>query len=113
MNPELRIGIGKRAGLAAGLIGMMCVLAEFCFLFPDLLVTKDALPVYKAHLALFRGILQASIFAALALGTLGVALSRPNRRGLLGCFQVLHFCILHNTPFFHSPGCSSYPNLLQ
>ena len=84
MKESIRVAVGKRAGLAAGLIGMMCVLAEFCFLFPDLLVTKDALPVYKAHLSLFRGILQASIFAALALGALGVVLSPPSRRGLLG-----------------------------
>jgi len=34
---------------------VLCVLAEFCFLFPDLLVTKDALPFYKANLGLFRG----------------------------------------------------------
>jgi sterol desaturase/sphingolipid hydroxylase (fatty acid hydroxylase superfamily) len=84
LTAELRLAVGKRAGLTAGVLGMLCVLAEFCFLLPDLLVTKDALPMYLAHLGLFRGILQASIVATLALGTLGVALSRPNRRGLLG-----------------------------
>ncbi len=84
LTPELRIAIGKRAGLTSGLLGMLCVLAELCFLLPDLLVTRDALPIYKAHIGLFRGILQASIFATFALGALGVALSRPNRRGLLG-----------------------------
>ena len=84
LTPELRIGIGKRAGLASGLLGMLCVLAELCFLLPDLLVTRDALPIYKANIGLFRGMLQTSIFATFALGALGVALSRPNRRGLLG-----------------------------
>jgi sterol desaturase/sphingolipid hydroxylase (fatty acid hydroxylase superfamily) len=84
LTSELRIGIGKRAGLAAGLLGMLCVLAELCFLLPDLLVTKDALPIYKAHIGLFRAVLQATIFATFAFGALGVALSRPNRRGLLG-----------------------------
>ena len=74
LSPELRIGIGKRAGLTAGLLGMLCVPAELCFLLPDLLVTRDALPLYKAHIGVFRGILQASIFATFALGTLGVAL---------------------------------------
>ncbi|HEX7043784.1 MAG TPA: sterol desaturase family protein [Burkholderiales bacterium] len=84
LNQALRLAVGKRAGLAAGLLGMLCVLAEFCFLFPDVLVTKEALPVYKEHLGLFRGLLQATIAATLALGTLGVLLSRPNRRALLG-----------------------------
>jgi sterol desaturase/sphingolipid hydroxylase (fatty acid hydroxylase superfamily) len=82
--PELKLAIGKRAGLTSGVLGMLCVLAELCFLLPDLLVSRDALPVYLAHIGLFRGILGASIFATLALGALGVALSRPNRRGLLG-----------------------------
>jgi sterol desaturase/sphingolipid hydroxylase (fatty acid hydroxylase superfamily) len=84
LSADLRSGIGKRAGLTAGVLGMLCVLGEFCFLFPDLLVTKDALPMYLAHIGLFRGILQMSIVTTLVLGTLGVALSRPNRRGLLG-----------------------------
>ncbi|HEU0202815.1 MAG TPA: sterol desaturase family protein [Burkholderiaceae bacterium] len=84
LTPELRLAIGKRAGLTSGLLGMLCVLAELCFLLPDLLVTPDALPIYKAHIGLFRGILQASIVATLVLGALSIALARPNRRGLLG-----------------------------
>lgn len=84
LSAELRSGIGKRAGLTAGVLGMLCVLGELCFIFPDLLVTKDALPIYLDHIGLFRGILQTSIVTTLVLGALGVALSRPNRRGLLG-----------------------------
>jgi sterol desaturase/sphingolipid hydroxylase (fatty acid hydroxylase superfamily) len=84
LSPELRAGIGKRAGLTSGLIGVLCVLGEFCFLFPDLLVTKDALPKYIEHIGLLRGILQASIFTAIAVGALGVAFLRPNHRALLG-----------------------------
>jgi sterol desaturase/sphingolipid hydroxylase (fatty acid hydroxylase superfamily) len=81
---KTRIAIGKRAGLTSGLLGMLCVLGELCFLFPDLLVTKDALPVYKANIGLLRGVLEASILITFILGAVGVALSRPNRRGLLG-----------------------------
>lgn len=84
MNPQLRAAIGRRAGLTSGLIGILCVLAELCFLLPDLLVTKDALPFYAAHLGLLRGILQISIVATIALGALSVVLSQPMRRGLLG-----------------------------
>ena len=84
MSEKLRIVIGKRAGLSSGLLGTLCVIGEFCFLFPDLLVTKDALPVYIEHIGVFRGILHATIIAAIVTGLIGVALSRPNRRGLLG-----------------------------
>jgi sterol desaturase/sphingolipid hydroxylase (fatty acid hydroxylase superfamily) len=84
LSPQLRGAIGKRAGITAGVLGMLCVLAELCFLLPDLLVTKDALPVYLAHIGLFRAILQASIFASFALGAASVVLARPDRRGLLG-----------------------------
>lgn len=84
LSPEVRVRIGKRAGLSSGLIGMLCVLGELCFLIPELLVTKDARPMYVAYSGLFRGLLQTSIFAAIASGALGVAFSRPNRRALLG-----------------------------
>lgn len=84
MTHKTRIAIGKRAGLTSGLLGMLCVLAELCFLFPDLLVTKDALPVYKANIGLLRGVLEASILVTFVLGAVGVGLSRPNRRGLMG-----------------------------
>jgi len=84
LSEAARSGVGKRAGLTSGLLGLLCVLGEFCFLFPDLLVTRDALPVYAAHIGLMRGILQASIFSAIATGALGVAFLRPNRRALLG-----------------------------
>jgi sterol desaturase/sphingolipid hydroxylase (fatty acid hydroxylase superfamily) len=84
LSAALRTGIGKRAGLTSGVLGMLCVLAELCFLLPDLLVTKDALPIYVAHIELFRGVLQTSIVATLGLGALGMLLSHPNRRGLLG-----------------------------
>jgi len=84
LSPALRSAVGKRAGVASGLFGMLCVLGELCFLLPDLLVTKDALPMYKEHIGMFRAILQASIFSTFALGALGVMLLRPNRHGLLG-----------------------------
>jgi len=68
LSPELRAGIGKRAGLTSGLLGMLCVLGELCFLLPDLLVNTAALPVYVAHVGLFRTILWTCIVATLALG---------------------------------------------
>jgi len=84
MKATTRAAIARRAGLVSGFLGMLCVLGELCFLLPDLLVTRDALPMYAANIGIFRGLLQASILSTLALGALGVALERPNRRALLG-----------------------------
>ena len=87
LKPALRASIGKRAGVASGLLGVLCVLAEFCFLLPDLLVTKDALPVYAANIRVFRGILEAAIFATLA--ALPVEIRRRSRT--LRAPRVRHF----------------------
>jgi sterol desaturase/sphingolipid hydroxylase (fatty acid hydroxylase superfamily) len=89
MNPlrlsaARRINLGKRAGVASGLLGVLCVLAELCFLLPDLLVTRDALPMYKANLGLFRGLLQVTIVAAFALGAYSAIRLRSKAHGLLG-----------------------------
>ncbi|GAA4029178.1 sterol desaturase family protein [Actimicrobium antarcticum] len=84
LTASLRIAIGKRAALTSVLLGALCIVAELCFLLPDLLVTKDALPLYKAHIALCRGILHASIFATFALGALGTMLAPMSRHGLFG-----------------------------
>jgi sterol desaturase/sphingolipid hydroxylase (fatty acid hydroxylase superfamily) len=84
MNRHLRVDLGKRAGVTSGLLGVLCVLAEFCFLFPDLLVTREALPFYKTHLGIFRGILWTSIAATFVLGALSLVLLRSKAHGLLG-----------------------------
>lgn len=84
MKRATLVDIGKRAGVASGLLGALCVLGELCFLLPDLLVTRDALPFYKAHIGVFRGILQGSILTTFALGALSVALLRTKTHGLLG-----------------------------
>jgi len=84
LTPAFRANLGKRAGVASGLLGVLCVLAEFCFLVPDLLVTKDALPVYAANIGVFRAMLQGAILATFALGALSVLLLRSKVYGLLG-----------------------------
>jgi sterol desaturase/sphingolipid hydroxylase (fatty acid hydroxylase superfamily) len=84
LSRALRIQLGKRAAVASGVLGVLAVLAELCFLLPELLVTRDALPFYKAHLGLFRGILQAAIIATFVLGAAGVLLLRSKLHGLLG-----------------------------
>jgi hypothetical protein len=41
-DTALKTRIGKRAGVASGLLGMLCIFGELCFLLPDLLVKADA-----------------------------------------------------------------------
>lgn len=84
LSPAARTDLGKRAGVTSGLLGVLCVLGELCFLLPDLLVTADALPFYKANLGLFRGILQAAIFATFVLGAASIVLLRSKAHGVLG-----------------------------
>jgi sterol desaturase/sphingolipid hydroxylase (fatty acid hydroxylase superfamily) len=86
-RPAFRIrsvDLGKRAGVTAGIAGALCVLGEFCFLFPHYLVTPDAMDFYVGHIALMRGILQAVIVATFALGTISVLLIRSKVYGLTG-----------------------------
>jgi sterol desaturase/sphingolipid hydroxylase (fatty acid hydroxylase superfamily) len=83
VNRHRRVDLGKRAGVTAGLLGVLCVIAEFCFLFPDLLVTRDALPFYRANLNVFRGILWTAIAATFVLGAFSLVLLRSKLHGLL------------------------------
>jgi sterol desaturase/sphingolipid hydroxylase (fatty acid hydroxylase superfamily) len=70
--------------VTSGALGVLCVAAEFCFLFPDLLVTRDALPFYKAHLDTLRAVMWASIAVTILLGALSAALLRSKLHGILG-----------------------------
>ena len=64
----------------SGVLGALCVLGELCFLFPGLLVSPDAMPFYREHMPLMRGILLATILTTFILGALRI-LDRRRRRG--------------------------------
>jgi sterol desaturase/sphingolipid hydroxylase (fatty acid hydroxylase superfamily) len=81
---SLRNRIGTELGVTAGLLGVVCVLAELCFLFPDLLVSSEARPMYVAHLDTFRLILKATIVIAFVCGALSVVLSERRKFGAMG-----------------------------
>jgi len=84
LTPARRALLGRRAAVSSGVLGVLCVLAELCFLLPDLLVTRDALPVYRANLDLFRGVLLVSLIATFVLGMASLFLLRSKLHGLLG-----------------------------
>jgi sterol desaturase/sphingolipid hydroxylase (fatty acid hydroxylase superfamily) len=84
VSPALRTSLGKRAGVASGLIGALSVLGTLCFLLPDFLVTRDAMPFYTANLGVFRAILWTAIGATLALAVAGLLLMRSKAHGMLG-----------------------------
>jgi sterol desaturase/sphingolipid hydroxylase (fatty acid hydroxylase superfamily) len=76
--------VGKRAGVIAGILGALCVLGEFCFLFPDLLVSHDAMPFYREHITIMRAILQGTILTTFVLGAMSVMLIRSKIYGAIG-----------------------------
>jgi sterol desaturase/sphingolipid hydroxylase (fatty acid hydroxylase superfamily) len=78
------VDIGKRAGVTSGVLGALCVLGELCFLFPHLLVSHDAMPMYRDNLSLFRAILGGTILTTFALGATSVVLIRSKVYGLAG-----------------------------
>jgi len=80
--PARRIDIGKRAGVTAGLLGVLCILAELCFMFPHILVSNDARPHYLEHIALLRSVLQIAIIATFVLGAVSVLLIKSKTYGL-------------------------------
>lgn len=84
ISRSTRIDLAKRAGVTSGLLGALAVLAELCFLFPDHLVFRDALPFYAAHIGLFRALLAAVIVAALVLGAVSVLILRSRTYGAIG-----------------------------
>lgn len=84
MSPALRANLGKRAGVASGLLGALCVLGTLCFLLPDFLVTRDAMPFYAANLGIFRAILWSAIGATFVLAATGLLLLRSKAHGMLG-----------------------------
>jgi sterol desaturase/sphingolipid hydroxylase (fatty acid hydroxylase superfamily) len=78
------INLGKRAAVASVALGGLCVLGQLCFLFPDVLVTKDARPFYVEHKGIFRAILFAAILATFALAALSIVVLRSRSHGLVG-----------------------------
>jgi sterol desaturase/sphingolipid hydroxylase (fatty acid hydroxylase superfamily) len=88
MEPDrketLKSRIGLDLGVTAGLLGVICVLAELCFLFPDMLVSKDARPMYVEHLEMLRHILKATIVIAFVCGALSVVLTERRKFGAMG-----------------------------
>ena len=78
------IDFGKRAGVTAGFLGALAVLAELCFLFPDVLVSRDLRPVYLEHITALRTLLQVVIVGAFLLGAASVVILRSKAHGLLG-----------------------------
>ena len=84
LSAAARIDLGKRAGVIAGLLGVLCVLAEFCFLFPDWLVVPEALPFYRANLTVLRTTLLVLIVLTFLCGVMSVLLLRSKAHGVIG-----------------------------
>jgi hypothetical protein len=84
MPPARRVDLGKRAGVVAGVLGVLCVLAEPCFMFPHILVSNDMRPMYAEHIDVFRRILQVSIVVTFLLGAISISFIRSKTFGAMG-----------------------------
>ncbi|NRD51658.1 sterol desaturase family protein [Corallococcus exiguus] len=110
LAPARRIDLGKRAGVTGGLLGVLCVVAEFCFLFPHVLVSNDGRAFYVEHLEVFRGILQVSIIATFLLGTFSVMTLRSKAHGGIAMVLALVALLLGGSeaePLTHTPRAMS------
>lgn len=74
----------RGAGVASGVLGGLCVLAELCFRFPHYLVYNEARSFYVAHIDFFRGLLLVSIIITFVLGCVAVLVLRSTHHGVLG-----------------------------
>ncbi|MGK2855721.1 MAG: sterol desaturase family protein [Thermoanaerobaculia bacterium] len=84
LSSSVRASLGKRAGVTSGVLGALAVLAELCFLFPNELVFRDALPFYAAHIGALRALLFGVIVATFAFGATSVVLIRSRLFGVTG-----------------------------
>lgn len=84
MKQALRARWGRYAGVTSGLLGVLAVLGELCFLLPDLLVVQELRPFYRTHLEAFRALLLLTILATFLLGAAGLLLLRSKTHGGLG-----------------------------
>ncbi|HEX7707836.1 MAG TPA: sterol desaturase family protein [Thermoanaerobaculia bacterium] len=79
------VRFGRGAGTASAVLGVLCVLAELCFLFPHHLVYNEARPFYVAHLDAFRTLLLICIVATFVLGFIDVMIMKGSaRHGVVG-----------------------------
>ncbi|AGC43914.1 hypothetical protein MYSTI_02598 [Myxococcus stipitatus DSM 14675] len=110
LNPARRTDLGKRAGVTGGLLGVLCVFTEFCFLFPHLLVSADGRAFYSEHLGLFRGILQVAIITTFLLGAFSVFSLRSKAHGGIAIVLALVALLLGGSeaePLTHQPRAMS------
>jgi len=104
--PARRIDFGKRAGVTAGVLGVLCVLAELCFMFPHVLVSNDMRSMYAEHIEIFRRILQVAIVATFALGAVSIGFIRSKTYGAMGIALALIATLMggsHVEPMTHEP----------
>ena len=104
--PARRIDLGKRAGVTAGVLGMLCVLAELCFMFPHILVSNEMRPMYEEHLEIFRRILQVAIVVTFLLGAISIGFIRSKTYGAMGIALALIATLMGGSrvePMTHEP----------
>jgi lathosterol oxidase len=92
MPLDRRFGSGWISGVLSVAFGALAYGAVLCLMFPWLLTTPDARPLYP--LALVRALLQAFLVTAFGLGALSMMLRRRRTLGLTGVTLALAAALL-------------------
>lgn len=75
-------GEGRISGYLSAALGLLSLLAVFCFLFPEWLTTAELRKVYDEQFA--RTLLLLGLVLSFSLGTLNIVLKGPKRLGITG-----------------------------
>lgn len=88
-NLQLNKGLGKISAFLSVALGLLCICAALCFLFPSVLTTPELRPLYKQHYHVFYYTLLVGIALSAGFGAFS-AIIRQNRFGFYGlCFALV------------------------
>ncbi|VVM42325.1 hypothetical protein PS862_00502 [Pseudomonas fluorescens] len=81
-NAPFKLGEGRVSGYISATLGLLCLLAVLCFLFPEWLTTAHLRNVYDEQFA--RTTLLLGLALSFSLGTLNILLNKRKRLGITG-----------------------------
>ncbi|WP_454562459.1 sterol desaturase family protein [Pseudomonas sp. AIG] len=81
-NAPFKFGEGRVSGYISATLGLLSLLAVFCFLFPEWLTTAELRKVYDEQFA--RTTLLLGLVLSFSLGTLNILLNKRKRLGITG-----------------------------
>ena len=109
IEPEFQLGEGKVSGVISCFLGILSLLAVFCFWFPEILTNQEINEGYQSQMAILRHLLFWAIVFAFALGIISVVLSKRKMAGFVGVICATAATFLGGSTVEHNKG--DYANL--